>query len=154
MGKYRKTIALYVVTYSSLGIAIGVLQYLLINWARTTYISAAQGQNIAVFGPIFVGLVFFQLVGIVFIFGTVLAAIFSIVFGFVLDSTFDRMVVGAIGSGAGTFIMSILAAAIPLIGGGTGQSFSIPSAIVPLFISCIIAAVVGGATAVIRDRYT
>ncbi|MFB6124133.1 MAG: hypothetical protein ABEJ78_11830 [Haloferacaceae archaeon] len=141
--------------FAVLGVALGAVNYVVTDWARVQFVSAASGANLDAFGPVFVALSAFQTTVTLFLAGPVVGT----VVGTLVGSRFiDRRLAGGVAGGGslvGFFVMAGFGlAGLSLVGGpGTGQVYAVGQAVGPLLAAGVATGVVGGVGGVLGSAF-
>jgi hypothetical protein len=151
----RRQAGLIVGTFALVGVALGVVGLVAGDWARTQFVTAAAGSTPETFGPVFLALSVFQTTVTFLLLGPVLAAVLGLLSGsrFVDGSA----AAGVAGGGAlvGFFCMvgfGLLGLAA-LSGRGTGQLYSLRTAVGPLLVAGAITTAIGGIAGTLGSRF-
>lgn len=154
MSEARRLVGFLVVLSAIIGVAVGLGGHVAVGWARTQFLTAAGGQSPSSFGPVFVALVFFQTTVTVFVVGTSLSALLGALAGSRLPDLYDALLVGTGGGGGGYYAMVATAVVVlSFVGGpGTGQTYSVGQAVVPLVLSGLPAVAAGAVGAVLGSE--
>ncbi|WP_338741853.1 hypothetical protein [Haloplanus salilacus] len=142
----RRQIGLIVATFAMVGVALGAVGFVTVDWARTQFVTAATGSNPATFGPVFVALSTFQTTVTLFFAAPVLAAALGLLSGSRFAVPTVAAGVAAAGALIGFFVMTgvgLVGLSLPS-GAGTGQTYALGGAVGPLLLSGVATAVTGG----------
>lgn len=146
---------LVVGVFAALGAALGVVSYVVTDWARVQFVAAASGANLSQFGPVFVALSAFQTTVTLLLAGPVVGT----VVGTLVGSRFlDWKLAGGVAGGGslvGFFVMAGLGVlGLSLVGGsGTGQIYAVSQSVGPLLVAGATTGVVGGVSGVLGSAF-
>ena len=150
----RRQIGLIVATFATVGVALAVVGFVAVDWARTQFVVAATGTDPATFGPVFVAVSTFQTTVTLFFAGPVLAAALGLLSGSRFVAPTAAAGVAAAGTLAGFFLMAgvgLVGLSVPS-GAGTGQTYALGQAVGPLLLSVATAAT-GGVAGALGSRF-
>lgn len=139
MSGTTRALGLLVAVFAAVGLALGVVGFLTLSWAQTRFVVTAGGASPSQFGPVFVGLVFFQTVGTHLALGPVLSVLLGTLAGSRFPETGRAAAVAGAGTALGSLLMAVLALAVTGLA-GVAQGVGFGTALVPI----VATAVVGG----------
>lgn len=151
----RRQAGLIVGVFATVGVALGVVGFVAVDWARTQFVTGASGSDPATFGPVFVALVAFQTTVTLFFIGPALAAALGLLSGSRFTDRQRAGVVGAAGALVGFFVMTglgLLGLSVPS-GAGTEQTYALGGALGPLLLSGVATAASGGVAGVLGSTF-
>jgi hypothetical protein len=148
MTSTSRTAALLVGVFAVVGLALGIVGYVAVSWAQTRFVAAAAGNAPGEFGPVFVGLVFFQTVVTDLALGTVLAALLGTLAG----SRFrdPRRAAATTGAGTGVGCLLLAGLGVGLTGlAGVDQAVGLGPALGPIAATALVGGGAGAAGGVV-----
>lgn len=151
----RRQAGLIVGVFALVGAALGVVGFVAGDWARTQFVTGATGSSPATFGPVFLALSVFQTTITLFFAGPILAAVLGLLSGSRFADPSAAAGVAAGGSLVGFFAMAGLGLAglAALSGAGTGQVYTLSTAVGPLLLSGVATTVTGGVGGALGSRF-
>ncbi|MFB6102720.1 MAG: hypothetical protein ABEJ73_09155 [Haloplanus sp.] len=151
----RRQGGLIVGAFAAVGVALGIVGFVAVDWARTQFVTAATGSAPETFGPVFVALSVFQTTITLFFAGPVVAAALGLLSGSRFADVWTATGVAAGGALVGFFVMAgfgLLGLALPS-GTGTAQTYALGTAVGPLLLSGVATAATGGAAGALGSRF-
>ncbi|WP_251344014.1 hypothetical protein [Haloplanus halophilus] len=151
----RRQVGLIVGAFAAVGVALGVVGFVVSRWARTQFVTAATGADPTTFGPVFLALSTFQTTVTLFFAGPVVAAALGLLSGSRFADAGTGGLVAAAGALVGFFVMAGagLAGISLLSGPGTGQTYALAGAVGPLLLSGVATAATGGVAGLLGSRF-
>jgi hypothetical protein len=150
-----RQVGLVVGTFAAVGVALGLVGFVAVDWARTQFVAAATGADPATFGPVFVALAAFQTTVTLFFAGPVVAAALGVLSGSRFADARRAAGVGGGGALVGFFLMAglgLVGLSLPS-GTGTEQTYALEAALGPLLLSGVATAASGGVAGVLGSAF-